>query len=97
MRNLTPEDWRVIDFYRFVRDQVVNITPNEEKYDHRPRLESWLAVGRERGLSGSDLLEIVEAARFLHETVQGRCPIPPLEWRLALEEEMRPLPEPMDA
>lgn len=76
---LTPEDWDVLDFYRIVSDQVVNLVGFGDAY-LVPRLEAWEAAYR-IFRPGEELDPVTIAhARALFYAVEGRLREPEAFW-----------------
>ena len=74
-RNLTPEDWAVIDFFGHVQDQTVNLTPMGTKDGVAvisPRIEGWLAVAEIQDVPLHDRADVIDDARLVFEAVHGR-------------------------
>ncbi len=68
-RGLTDDDWRVVEFYLRVQDQLVNLTPGTDKPVLAPRLEAWLAVAA----ATETPMSRIEAARHLHAYVSEQA------------------------
>lgn len=78
---LEAEDWLVLEFFRNVQDQVVNLTPNgtaEGKFVFAPRIEGWLAVCEMLQVDKDFRMEVIEQARMIFEAVNERV------WELGL-------------
>jgi len=72
---LLDRDWLVVDFYRFVSEQVVNLTPFGAKDGPNwivPRYEGWLAGLIMFGVPQHLWRTVVEDAEFVHDRVRSR-------------------------
>jgi len=71
------DDWLVIDFYRFVSEQVDNLTPFGTKDGSPnfivPRYEGWLAGLLILGIPQPDWRSLVEDAEFVHGLIRTRA------------------------
>jgi hypothetical protein len=71
--NLVPNDWKIIEFYLFVSDQMINLTPAAaEKPFLAPRLEAWLAACEVLDIPKEQRAWLIDKARLIHRIVEGR-------------------------
>ena len=70
--HLTEGDWRVVGFYGQVRDQLSNLTPMGKTQHLAPRLEGWVAACELYDVPRRGRSELIDAARYLHESLQDR-------------------------
>jgi len=72
---LTEVDWVVVNYYRFVSDQLVNLAPFGTA-DDKPlmflRLTDMTAACELLEVPREDRVRLIELTRFLHLTVIGR-------------------------
>lgn len=79
---LTEDDWTIVQFWVFVKDQLVDLTPPlAEPGSLRslaPRLEAWEAACRLLGVPRRDRIDLIEATRYLGSICldQVRAPLP---------------------
>jgi hypothetical protein len=70
--HMTTEDWKVMDFYRIVSDQVVNLTPGEDVRQLVPRLEAWIAAADLAEVPRSSRALLIEQARVIFDGANDR-------------------------
>lgn len=78
-KNLTTDDWDILEFYRMVADQYINQTPMGTKDGGvvlTPRMEAWVPACDVLGVPVAERQRVIWMARELFYAVSGKGRIP---------------------